>query len=199
MTEIERQANFGAPSRLEIFSIDLVRTSIILIFLSIGLSGCVQPNSSGVPMDIGTGVSEISSIRKGEKTAAIVETKTSYRELNDDIEAIFVSRLIEVGLSVITRSDLDRIFNELKFQRGSGITDEDAARIGRMANVRLILVVSHYGVYCGDNRLWARLLQVESGEVVWANRGSLYSCNRTPSFYLPKIAAAVAATMPRVR
>lgn len=98
------------------------------------------------------------------------------------IEDEFISVLLSKGYSIASRSDTESIRDEMKFQR-SGLTDKDAAEVGKMLNVPAVLIVSvtqfegksksyrfsrqTYRYYVTRAAMGARLISVEKGEVLW--------------------------------
>jgi len=173
----------------------LLTFTVCAPFLAIFIYSCVQPGYLRPKVEIGGGNSTIKYIKEGDKVAVLVESKYQ-SELSEDVEAIFSAKSLESGLRVITRTDLDKILKELNFQYGSKITDNEAAEIGRLANVQLILLVFFDSQYC-RSRLWSRMLEVGRAEVVWANRGSVDD-NAECQYSIPRLAEAVAGTIPKV-
>ncbi|WP_077731428.1 CsgG/HfaB family protein [Methylocaldum sp. 14B] len=112
------------------------------------------------------------------------------------VEDEIVAQLMRKGYSLATRSDMESILREMQFQH-SGLTQADAARLGRLLNVPALLLVevTHLsGVgngFAGYQPpaavLSARLVQVEQGEILWAASASYHSTPDapmgSPSFY----------------
>lgn len=111
-----------------------------------------------------------------------------YRGIEDD----FVHRLMEKGYTLASRSDIHQIVAEGEFQRESTLTADDAVGIGEMLNVPAVLIVSiteaevtssletfrttsidgeqreeERRVFQGHGAIGARLIDVETGEVLW--------------------------------
>jgi hypothetical protein len=98
-----------------------------------------------------------------------------------EIEDRFIEQLLGKGYRVADRSDVAQVFNEIKFQH-QGLTESDAARLGKMLNVPAVLVVTINSIdvsqprYIGLNNslmicdvrsnISARLIGVESAEVI---------------------------------
>jgi hypothetical protein len=57
------------------------------------------------------------------------------------VEDQFIEKLLEKGYQVAARSDVTDVLREIQFQQ-SGLTEADAARVGRMLNVSAVMVVS---------------------------------------------------------
>jgi hypothetical protein len=81
---------------------------------------------------------------------------------------------------------MDAVRGELEFQ-GSGLTDRDAARLGKLLNVPAVLIVTVYALDTSDAvtllrtnppmqethaAVGARLVSVERGEVLWTCTGN---------------------------
>ena len=119
---------------------------------------------------------------KFNKVAILVEDNTRrfrrsgyLRQVEDE----FVQAVIRKGYTVATRSDIEQIKKELKFQ-DSGWTDEDIMEVGRMLNVPAILIVSINDssddsrrnsqgtrIYYASASIGSRLLNVEKAEILW--------------------------------
>lgn len=111
-----------------------------------------------------------------------------YREIEDE----FVHQLMGKGYVLAARSDLHQIIAEGEFQRQSGLTAADAVRIGEISNVTAVLIVTiteaevtsdlrtftvissgdgqrkeRRRVYQGYAGVGARLIDVETGDLLW--------------------------------
>jgi len=99
------------------------------------------------------------------------------------IEDIFTKHAFQKGYRVSDRSDVDRVLQEIRFEQ-SGLTENDAARLGQMLNVPAVLLVTVTGMnvtgqpngfiingvtqynYTSRCGMSARLIGVESAEVL---------------------------------
>jgi hypothetical protein len=79
------------------------------------------------------------------------------------IEDEFMIALINKGYEIAARTDIPTMLKELGLQN-SGITDKDVSQIGKFVNVAAILLVTVGSSY---NSLSARLLSVETSELLW--------------------------------
>jgi len=109
----------------------------------------------------------------------------SAREIED--EAIYAA--LRKGYSILARTDLGRVLEELETQH-SGLTDEDATEMGKMRNAPAVLLFTRTltqsketntelngrRVYSTTVGMSARLLHVESGQLLWV--GTLYRRKR---------------------
>jgi len=98
------------------------------------------------------------------------------------VEDEFMKVVIQRGYTLVSRSDIDKIIDELNFQRSS-LTEQQVARIGHLLNVPAIILVSINNVTTqryqpiisirGKNyyftlvNISARLISTEKGEVLW--------------------------------
>jgi hypothetical protein len=122
-------------------------------------------------------------VRGGEQFRLYTETK---RLIEDE----FVSELLRKGYNVASRSDVEAILKESRFQR-SGLTDQDAAQVGRILNVPAVLIVSV--THLDRDQRWSgnldvsstlaamgvRLISVERGEVLWVGKQRAHSRGAT--------------------
>jgi hypothetical protein len=111
--------------------------------------------------------------RELDKVAIIIREDSArglpYRLMEDE----FITALIGKGYKVPSRSDMKAVVREIDFQR-SALTDADAAKIGKMMNVRAVMIVSvtNYDSVRGqynhmEATLSARLVGVEKSDVLW--------------------------------
>jgi hypothetical protein len=101
------------------------------------------------------------------------------------IEDEFILALTTKGYNVPSRTDVPSLMKELGLQN-SGITDSDISQIGKFINAQGILLVT---IGTSDQSISARLLSVESSEVLWlasAVVGARWGeCARELASYLP--------------
>jgi hypothetical protein len=72
--------------------------------------------------------------RPPQKIAVIVIRLSRDDVPRREIEDVFIRTLISKGFRVVSRSDIKPLQDEIEFQRRSGLTDKDAAKLGRMLN-----------------------------------------------------------------
>jgi Curli production assembly/transport component CsgG len=132
------------------------------------------------------------------------------------IEDQFITAALQKGYKVSSRSDVDRVLQEIHFQQ-SGLTEGDAAKLGRMLNVPAVLIVritsasvnvQQTGVqinyqtqysYTSLCDMSARLISVEKAEILGigssgAARATNNQNNKGPAMYYA--AKALAAALP---
>jgi hypothetical protein len=104
------------------------------------------------------------------------------------VEDEFVQVLLRKGYTVSSRSDLEAVIKEQHFQR-SGLTESDAAAIGKVLNVPAVMVVRvtelnserkplsvtkkntpSSPTYLGTAGLGVRLIDVERASVLWIGK-----------------------------
>lgn len=149
----------------------LSRVFTVMIIV-ISLHACTMPHQPN------SGTSSLSLLQDTpDKIAIVVLSERKYQVPERAIEDQFISGLLGKGYAVASRSDVQTVFQELKFQQ-SGMTEADAARLGKLLNVPAVLVVavtqldSHrnsQGMYNLDAAMGARLLSVEKAEILWIN------------------------------
>lgn len=120
------------------------------------------------------------------------------------VEAAFTQSLVGKQYRVASRSDVEQLIEELRFQHTSGYTDRDAVEVGRMLNVSHVLLVSITGNEMSQERkrredsegriswttfyttvgsVHARLLDVRTREIQWEgnHRTRRYSSDQARS------------------
>ena len=131
-------------------------------------------------------------------------------------EDAFMRAVIGKGYTLAARSDVDRVVDELRFQR-SGYTSEDIARVGNMLNVSALLIASidhaslrsrNYRlrdggsntVYYSQATVSARLVSVREAEVLWlasfTGSQTLGDRGNNDEEAIPGVAAVVASALP---
>jgi len=79
------------------------------------------------------------------------------------VEDELMKALLAKGYAIPSRSDIADLRRELSVQN-SGLTNDDAARIGRFLNVPVVLIATVYG---DMHSISARLVHVETIEILW--------------------------------
>ncbi len=144
-------------------------TSILISVLM--LIGCMTISSrQSLPPD--TSLSPNFMSQSIKKIVVLVQAGNNVPQRR--IEDEFISSLLQKNYQVVSRSDLERLMEEMSFQH-SHITDNDAVRIGKMLNVPAVLIVAvtdsqtkrreTYTII--QATLGARLIGVETGEILW--------------------------------
>jgi serine/threonine protein kinase len=93
-----------------------------------------------------------------------------FANLETGVEDALTQSMVESGrFRTVERSQLDRVMNELNLNRGEYVDPATAQKIGRLIGAQY-LVVGSLQVWQGQIRLNARLIRVETGEVVGAEK-----------------------------
>ena len=158
---------------------------------------------------------------KYPKIAVITSDQTGHfsrREvqgISRQVEDKFIAELLQKGYTVASRSDVESILGEMRFQ-SSNLTEDDAARLGRMLNVPAVLLVSITNidhsqervqyrdggsgtVYYAHGSIGARLVGVETAEILWLSSyaGRIRTeSSRNEERVLPIVAEIVATSFP---
>jgi len=130
----------------------LVR-SLALVTYPILLTSCTVVDelapiniASGQPPKAHWQAASSFSARSLTKLAVVVEDKTSRSHGDEDalvrsVEDQFIAKLLEKGYQVSARSDVKKVLEEIRFQQ-SGLTEDGAAKLGRMLNASAVLIVT---------------------------------------------------------
>jgi serine/threonine protein kinase len=95
-----------------------------------------------------------------------------FTNLETGVEDALTESMVESGrFRTVERAQLDRVMNELNLNRSEFVDAATAQKIGRLIGAQY-LVVGSLQVWQGQLRLNARVLRVETGEVVCAKRAS---------------------------
>lgn len=141
---------------------------------------------------------------KIEKIAFI--TDNSIIRTKRSVEDVFTASLLGKRYKVASRSDVDRLLQEMKFQQ-SGLTDGDAKKIGKILNVPAVLIGSipksqdkafrnGSKIKYVEIQFSARLIDVESSEVLWISSLEGYDDMQNAHNLVQKLAALVADSFP---
>ncbi len=143
------------------------------------------------------------------------------------VEDVFVQQILQLGHVVVARSDLKSVLKEQAMGQ-SGLTDSNAVEVGRLLNVPAVLVVrineytvdspgggggpggggpggqrgagrKNAPVINGRATVGARLVNVETGAVLWQGNHTIAEAIPTPThiqFLLAKVADKLAKAFP---
>jgi len=127
------------------------------------------------------------------------------------VEDVFVGVLMRKGYSVVSRSDLQSVFEEQRFQK-SGLTESDAAAIGKILNVPAVMVVKVTDMSTVSKRLPAnrsvteatagmgvRVISVENASVLWIGtfrQSRIVNSKSDVSEVLADVAKRIASAFP---
>jgi curli production assembly/transport component CsgG len=144
------------------------------------------------------------------RLAVLAGSQDAYQpsDLGRLVEDEFIPVLLQRGYGVVSRSDIQAILKEASFQH-SGSTEQDAIRLGKILNVPAVLVItvnhvqvnhSYSGGYSNAEAqvsMGARLLSVESGEILWVASDSKAFAVQDGNEAVRREAARLAAAFPR--
>ncbi len=111
---------------------------------------------------------------KYKKVAVLVDSRD--KQFQSIAEDTFMMSLIGQGVTVSSRSDLDLVVKEIKFQH-SGLTDNMSVRAGEILNVPAVVIVSikkyrkdpgsrKDGSYYDGIGIMAKVIDIETGEII---------------------------------
>jgi surface antigen len=102
--------------------------------------------------------------------------------------------LFRKGYRVMERSQMKAILDEQEFQASAITSDQDAARAGRVLNVPVVMLVSIPKYSNEKMELSVRLVEVETGELLWLGSGA-GSTGRTGATVVGAAVGAVAGAV----
>jgi len=86
------------------------------------------------------------------------------------ITSLLRGELVKNGkFKVVEKSNMDKILAEQTFQQTGCTSSECAVKLGKILNVKL-MIVGEFGKLMGDSFVNVRVIEVESGEVVFADK-----------------------------
>jgi hypothetical protein len=121
---------------------------------------------------------------------ADVQGDVSGEAAKNQIAGFFELELLKRGYMPIERAQVQSLLDEYEFQASDLTTDEGAARVGRIMNVPVVLVVNipNFGE---EMSMTAKMIDIEDGSVLWAASG-LGSTGRTLATILGAAGGAAA-------
>jgi hypothetical protein len=84
----------------------------------------------------------------------------------------FTMELFQKGYRVMERAKMQALLKEQEFQASAITTEQDAARAGRVLNVPAVMLVSVPKYGKEKMEMTAKLVDVETGEILWLGSGS---------------------------
>jgi hypothetical protein len=114
----------------------------------------------------GYAVVELQKILPAEAKLLILNNAASnHKNLADDVVDNMISIFSGNGVAVVERQMLDKATEELIFQRGGSVNDEDIVSVGNFAGANTIIFVSITGSGA-SRRLQVRALDIGTGTVI---------------------------------
>ncbi len=140
-----------------------VWAGVLLSMLAV--AGCATTDAESQPL-AGYNFGDIDTI-------AIVEVTGIYSEAaKNKISDLFTMKLMEKGYTFIERQRIKTLLKEQEFQASDITTEQGAAKAGKILNVPAVMVI-HIPRYSGGKmEMTAKLIDVESGKILWLGEGS---------------------------
>ena len=127
--------------------------------------------------------------RKIERIAVVDVTGDVFGEATkNQVGDFFTMELLKKDYAPIARAEVRRILKEQEFQASKGTPEEDAAKAGKILNVPAVLIVN-FSQSENEINMTAKMLDVETGEVLWISNGS----GRANSFWSSLLGAGAGA------
>ena len=108
----------------------------------------------------------------GGETMAVMDLKAESVSASDSavISSLLRGELVKTGrFKLVEKNQMDKVLAEQAFQQ-TGCTSQDCAvKLGKMLNVQL-MVVGEFGKLMGQSFTNVRVVNVETGEVVYADK-----------------------------
>jgi hypothetical protein len=142
-----------------------VLAGVLLSMLAAG-AGCGQANAESQAV-IGYDFGKI------DKIAIVDVTGRVYNEAaKDRISDLFAMKLMEKGYTFIERKNIKALLKEQEFQASDLASKDNVARAGQILNVPAIMMISIPKYSGGKMDVTAKIVDVETGAVLWQGMGS---------------------------
>ncbi len=104
---------------------------------------------------------------------AVVEVSGAVRgeAVKNQIGDFFSMELLKKGYTPVERAQVQTVLKEQKFQVSDVTTDEGAAKVGKILNVPVVMLVN-IPTYKEDMNMTAKMIDVEDGSILWIGSGS---------------------------
>ncbi len=170
-----------SPARVKAVAFLLVllwsSQSAVLGFQRMAKTAKKKPQTSADSSFTPAKITKLAVVVVGDSRGRSMKAQSDQQRL---VEDEFVQVLIDKGYSLVSRSDIQAVAKEQEFQR-SGLTEDNAAALGKLLNVPAVLVLRITGsmtenqrnpktgasVIIGRASLGARLVSVETGGIWW--------------------------------
>lgn len=101
------------------------------------------------------------------EVAGAVEGETAKNQIAD----FFGMELLKKGYSPIERAQAQALLNEQDFQASDMTSPENVAKVGKILNVPVVLVVN-IPTYYDEMNMTAKMMDVETGRLLWMGSAS---------------------------
>lgn len=140
----------------------IVAITTLLIALSLA-PGCSKGESY---TQAGYDFSKLSKVAVIE-VAGVVEGDAAKNQIAD----FFGMELLKKGYAPVERAQVQALLNEQDFQASDMTSSEGAAKVGRIINVPVVLVVN-IPKYGEEMNMTAKMINVEDGSILWMGSAS---------------------------
>jgi hypothetical protein len=150
------------------------------LFLLIVASACQQPEPAPAPMTDRDREAQVAELMEpmmeslkaviGERSAGI----TSFRKEGADYEPrvsrylvpFITDRLVEEGMNVIERRDLDEVVKELELQLSDLVDEETTVEVGNISGVELLLMGTVKDLTRSTYRIELKAVDIETAKIL---------------------------------
>ena len=130
--------------------------------LAIIVGGCASGQSA---YRVGYDISSIDRVAVVD-VAGDITGETAKNQISD----FFVMELLSKGYSPVERAQVWTLLDEQRFQAGDVTETSEAARVGRILNVPMVLIANI--TYGEKITMTAKMVDVEDGGIVWTGSGA---------------------------
>jgi len=119
----------------------LKRLFILAVFVSTIFSCATQHGSSGLTLDeaIAVAVAELEGKLAPGSRVAVVQFESSSPGVSDYVMDELSGALVNIGMTVADRGNLEYVFKELNFQMTGAVSDESAQSIGQFLGAKSVI------------------------------------------------------------
>jgi len=106
------------------------------------------------------------------KVAVLDPSGDIYGEtVKNQVATFFEMELMSKGYRCIARTEIKKLLDEQDFQASDVTSEADAAKIGKILNVPVVMLVN-IPKYDSKMTVTAKMVQVETGDILWIGEGS---------------------------
>ncbi len=91
--------------------------------------------------------------------------------VKNQIADLFIKELMRKGYHCAVRTEMKKLLDEQDFQSSDVTNESDAARIGKIINVPVVMMIN-IPKFEGKMEVTAKLVRVEDGMILWIGDGS---------------------------
>jgi TolB-like protein len=137
---------------------------IVVLLAALAATGCSSTKADGV-------LNKNYDLSKVQRIAVVDGNNPTFKpETRQALVDSFQTQFMKKNWSVIDRSSIQKAVDELDFQNKDFTSPDERKQLGHILNVQGLVVVNVQTT--GDDiALTAKLLDVESGEIIWSAQG----------------------------